>query len=90
MKLWNVLNMRKNEMLTEEDFTTPENIISYVSCQTFTIDSAPVGILVLENGTLICKTEYRENDICECYLVASGETYCGEPNAICKSILLDL
>lgn len=46
--------------------------------ETMTVRAAPVGLLLIEKtGTVILKTEYRENDRCECYIVSSGERFHG-------------
>ena len=47
-----------------------------------TVGEAPVGLLILTDGCLICKTEYRlPNGRAECYIVESGECYHGEGDA---------
>lgn len=47
--------------------------------ETMTVAEAPVGLLILEgSGEVIMKTEYREGDSCECFIVSSGERFCGE------------
>lgn len=53
----------------------------------YTVGSAPVGLLLLNDGTIICKSEYRTNNKCDCIIVASGENYCGDgDNAECRTL----
>ena len=75
-------------MIEVREFESPE-IISYVSCETFTIDTAPVGILILEDNTLICKIG-NKNGVCECYVISSGKLYCENIGVACKSVLLNI
>jgi hypothetical protein len=46
-----------------------------------TVEEAPVGLLLLESGEMIVKTEYVQGTACECYIVSSGERFHGEGNA---------
>jgi hypothetical protein len=47
--------------------------------EVMTVLDAPVGLLILEDsGEVIMKTEYREGDSCECYIVSSGERFHGD------------
>ncbi len=50
--------------------------------ETMTVREAPVGLLLVEeSGETILKTEYANNDgVCECYIVSSGERFCGKGN----------
>lgn len=51
----------------------------YKSSDIVTVGDAPVGLLLLCDGTLICKSEYRGADgRCECIIVETGERYCGK------------
>jgi len=43
-----------------------------------TVGEAPVGLLELSCGEVICKSEYRHKGRCECTIVSSGEGYHGE------------
>lgn len=44
-----------------------------------TVRNAPPGVLLLWDGILVFKTEYlKENGDPVCYVVASGEYYCGK------------
>jgi hypothetical protein len=63
----------------------------YLSEELITVGDAPVGLLVLRDGTLICKSEYHlSNDgPCECIIVDSGEYYHGEGDkAICHAVVV--
>jgi hypothetical protein len=62
----------------------------YVSEETTTVGQAPAGLLLLFDGELIVKTEYRRGDReCECYIVASGEAFHGEGDkARCKPVVV--
>lgn len=45
-----------------------------------TVRNAPPGVLLLRDGVLVFKTEYHKpnSEDPECYVLASGEVYCGE------------
>jgi hypothetical protein len=60
----------------------------YLTEESMTVGEAPVGLLLLESGELIMKTEYATNEnVCECYIVSSGERYHGEGNrALCRAM----
>ena len=61
----------------------------YMGTKKYTIKSAPVGILLTDDNTLICKSEYRkDNGECECYIISSGEFYCGPQHTICISLII--
>jgi len=54
-----------------------------VATYRMTIRNAPPGVLLLRSGVLIFKTEYSHLNSSslidpECYVLASGERYCGE------------
>lgn len=53
-----------------------------------TVGRAPVGLLQLEDGTLLCKSEYRlPNGACECIIISSGEFFHGQgDSARCKPL----
>ena len=43
------------------------------------VGTAAPGLLLLDCGEVIMKTEYRNAEgRCECYIVSGGEFYCGE------------
>jgi len=53
-----------------------------------TIKDAPVGILYLTDS-IIFKTEYFNKDNHpECYIIESGEFYCGKYDVECKSLII--
>lgn len=58
--------------------------------ETMTVADAPVGLLRTEDcGTLLVKTEYSNDDGCECYIVSSGEKFCGKGDKeIVKAVTL--
>lgn len=62
----------------------------YVCEKETTVGDAPVGLLLLNNGELICKSEYRLPDgRCECTIVSSGEAFCGNGNSEkCKPVIV--
>jgi len=64
-----------------------ENLELYVGTKYYTVNDAPVGLLyLLDNGTIICKSEYRHDDGSpECTILESGENYCGGDKP-CKSL----
>jgi len=45
-----------------------------------TVRNAPPGVLLLPDGVLVFKTEYHKPNSGdpECYVLASGEVYCGD------------
>jgi len=52
-----------------------------------TIRNAAPGVLLLRNGTLVYKTEYRKNDgDPECFCLVSGEAYCADMSADCINV----
>lgn len=53
-----------------------------------TVAEAPVGLLQLENGTFICKSEYSTGGSPDCIIVDSGERYCGGYDQKCKSVVI--
>lgn len=54
-----------------------------------TVNLAPVGLLMLDDHTIICKSEYyAEDGNAECIIVRSGENYCGG-DISCVSLLID-
>ena len=64
---------------------------AYISENWTTVGEAPVGLLRTERGTIICKTEYRKDGDCECYIAESGEYFSngGEPNkARCQPLIV--
>lgn len=71
-----------------EDF----NLELFIGTKDHTVGSAPVGLLLLENGTIICKSEYKTDSpggsvsTCDCIIVNSGENYCGGDGNKCISI----
>lgn len=67
-----------------------DNLRLYVGTETYKVGNAPVGLLVLLDGTVICKSEYRTDDNrCECTIVESGERYYGNGDeAECKHLLI--
>ena len=52
-----------------------------------TVNKAPIGLLLLNNGTIICKSEYSSDKGPICTILSSGETYFGG-DANCKSLEL--
>jgi hypothetical protein len=62
----------------------------YESSDTVRVGDAPVGLLLLSNGTVICKSEYRCSDgKCDCTIVETGERYCGEGDeALCHPLVV--
>lgn len=63
-----------------------------LSEEKMTVGEAPVGLLKLEDGCLIVKTEYYHDDQkrCMCFLVSSGEYYCGDGNdAYCQALEIE-
>jgi len=65
-------------------------MITYISDTVMRVGDAPVGLLQLEpHGQLICKTEYKTNGSCDCFILSSGEAYHGEGDeAMCRAIIL--
>ena len=53
--------------------------------KTYTVNDAPIGLLLLDDGYIICKSEYREKGEAICTILSSGENYCGG-NKDCKSL----
>lgn len=55
-----------------------------------TVADAPIGLLLIEStNTIIMKTEYHRDNRCECYIVSSGERFCGKGDAeIVKAMVL--
>ena len=62
----------------------------YKSSDIVSVGDAPVGLLLLCEGTLICKSEYKCKDgQCECIIVESGERYCGKGDkALCHPVIV--
>ena len=69
----------------------------YVRDEWTTVGEAPVGLLLLRDGALLCKTEYTHPETeadpmkrrCTVFIVASGEYYCGEGDAArCRPVLV--
>lgn len=60
----------------------------YMGTKDYKVGTAPVGLLLLDDGTIICKSEYRNNDGSSiCTIVESGENYCGDgDNAECRHL----
>lgn len=60
------------------------NMNIYVSTQKTTIDDAPIGLMLHDNGTILMKTEYyyisKDPGV---YIVQSGKYYCGEMDEVC-------
>ena len=49
-------------------------MIAYIADKTISIKDAPAGLVITEDGNLIFKTEYGDNDgNLDCYVLASGE-----------------
>jgi len=66
-----------------------ENLGLYIGTSKYKVRDAPVGLLLLNSGTIICKSEYRTNGRCDCIIIESGENYCGEgDNAECVSLYI--
>lgn len=53
----------------------------YICQEEITVAEAPVGLFLLSDGTLICKSEYKINNHCDCIIVESGEHYRGDGDA---------
>jgi hypothetical protein len=54
-----------------------------------TVEKARVGLLVLDDDSLLCKSEYHQSDgQCACTIVESGENYCGNRNATCRELVI--
>lgn len=61
----------------------------YKSIENFMIEDAPAGLLLLDNGSIICKSEYKNTTgLPECIIVDSGEYYCGPVDAACRSLII--
>jgi hypothetical protein len=62
----------------------------YAGSKIYTVKEAPVGLLVLRDGTLLCKSEYKTDDSrCECTIVSTGERYYGEGDlAMCRHLVI--
>ena len=61
----------------------------YISGDVRTVGEQEPGLLLLENGSLICKSEYCTNESCDCTIVASGEHYCGDGDAaLCRALIV--
>lgn len=63
----------------------------YESKTKTTVGEADPGLLLLVDGlTLIMKTEYsRDDGSCECYIVESGEAFCGKgDSAECYEVVV--
>ena len=56
-----------------------------VGKKTLKVNDAPVGLLLLDDGYIICKSEYKERGEAICTILSSGENYCGG-NKDCKSL----
>ena len=56
----------------------------YICTEKTTVDDAPIGLMLHDNGIMLMKTEYH-NDAGnpEVYIVESGEYYCGQINKVC-------
>ncbi len=66
----------------------------YIGTKEHTVEDAPVGLLLLENGTIICKSEYKTQRkdgqyTCDCIIVSSGENYCGGDDKKCVSLIIN-
>lgn len=62
----------------------------FIGTKTYTVESAPPGLLLLVTGSLIMKSEYRkDNQECECYIVSSGEYYCGSQQTNCTLVIIE-
>ncbi len=49
-------------------------MIAYIADKLMSIEDAPPGLVLTEDGYLIFKTEYGDNDgNLDCYVLASGE-----------------
>jgi hypothetical protein len=59
----------------------------FIGSKEYTVNTAPVGLLLLENGSIICKSEYYTNDTPDCIIIESGENYCGG-DLPCKSLII--
>lgn len=62
----------------------------YAGSKVQTVGQAPVGLLLLDDGTLICKSEYKTDDArCDCTIVSSGEKYYGDGDgALCRHLVI--
>jgi len=57
----------------------------FIGTKEYTVNTAPVGLLLLDNGSIICKSEYHTNGQPDCTIVSSGENYCGGDKP-CKAL----
>ena len=63
------------------------NLELFVGTKQYTVNSAPVGLLLLECGTIIVKSEYMTEDKPNCTIVQSGENYCGGDRPCCALLI---
>lgn len=56
----------------------------------YTMEEISVGLFMPEHSTELCfKSEYRTNGKFECYIVSSGEFYCGPEERLLRVELQD-
>ena len=58
-----------------------------ISDEHFELENAPMGLLMLRNGTLLCKSSSRHciQHIC---IVATGEPFFGDANLDCRQVIV--
>lgn len=62
-----------------------EELEILVGTKIHTIRDAPIGLLYLVgNSSIIMKTEYHTDGKPDCFIVESGEAYCGDLDEPCK------
>lgn len=65
------------------------NLKVYMNNEEIKVKDAPIGLFVLEDGEIICISEYRSGPgddqskyTRDAYIVSSGENYCGGDEGI--------
>lgn len=55
------------------------DLLAFKASVKMSVDSAPAGLFLLEDGELICISQYRTGvtNHREAFIVDGGETYCG-------------
>lgn len=55
-----------------------------------TLENCPIGLFMVgDSDEMYVKTEYSTNGKSECYIVDSGETYCGQRDRVQPCIIAE-